>query len=479
MRLTCTNMTCQTMLNYSEPLILSLFINGVKDMELQQDLLAEQNMTLPKAVTQAVARETAKRSQGILDTSQQVVTGISTYKKGLNKAVVPPDCCGNCGNKRHIDRKECPAKDNVCSCGIKGHYYYRDGKKRNPQSGGGKKTTKNDEADSKEKTSQGIGENCFSLQAEGKTNRGPGISTDPLKSLPTMPTIDQPNEVILASLQYHEGNDRWVNRAKDENSNKLHVIIKPMLEQWEQLHDDPSCTPTKSRMKKTQSAGIADTGASVLCSGTNLMRQLGLEEKNLIKTGTVIRAANEAKLEVLGFIPVSVQVVGHQNKKSIQALYITNELKSLFISRTCLPDLGCLPRTCPYPAEEAETCAPLTEGNLAPCGCPARTETPTAPTKPPFPVTDTEECRARLQEWLLDHYKSSTCNTCPHQILPGMTGPELKLAIKPGATPTCHSIPHRIPCTGESRSRRASRGMSRWVSSRSCQPTPQPSGAKR
>ena len=85
MRLACTNITCQTVLNYSEPVILGLFINGVQDMELQQDLLAEQNMTLPKAVTQAVARETAKRSQGILNTSQQVVTGISTYKKSLNK----------------------------------------------------------------------------------------------------------------------------------------------------------------------------------------------------------------------------------------------------------------------------------------------------------------------------------------------------------------------------------------------------------
>jgi hypothetical protein len=119
--------------------ILGLFINGVKDMELQQDPLAEQNMTLPKTVTQAVACETAKRSQGILDNSQQVVTSISTYKKYPNKVIVPPDCCGNCGNKRHSDRKDCPAKDNVCSCGIKGHlrkYCYRDGKKRNPQSGG-------------------------------------------------------------------------------------------------------------------------------------------------------------------------------------------------------------------------------------------------------------------------------------------------------------------------------------------------------
>ena len=39
LRLTCTNLNCQTVLNYSELVILGLFINGIKDMELQQDLL--------------------------------------------------------------------------------------------------------------------------------------------------------------------------------------------------------------------------------------------------------------------------------------------------------------------------------------------------------------------------------------------------------------------------------------------------------
>jgi hypothetical protein len=109
------------------------------------------------------------------------------------------------------------AKDNTSSCGIKGHfrkYCYRDGKKRNLQ------------------TSHSIGETCFSLQAEVEDNMGPGLSTGPLKSPPTMPTIDEPEEVILASSQYSEGNDKLVNRVKDESSNKLHVLIKPDLEQW-------------------------------------------------------------------------------------------------------------------------------------------------------------------------------------------------------------------------------------------------------
>ena len=91
-------------------------------------------------------------------------------------------------------RKECPAKDFVCSCGIKGHfrkYCYRDGKKRNPQSvggGNGKKTTKKEEADSKEETSHSIGEDCFSLQLEEiPDNRmsGENLSRH-------LPTINQP-----------------------------------------------------------------------------------------------------------------------------------------------------------------------------------------------------------------------------------------------------------------------------------------------
>ena len=45
-------------------------------------------LTLNKAVTLAVARETAKRSQEVLDTNQQQNAGISTYKMGLKKVDV-------------------------------------------------------------------------------------------------------------------------------------------------------------------------------------------------------------------------------------------------------------------------------------------------------------------------------------------------------------------------------------------------------
>ena len=210
----------------------------------------------------------------------------------------------------------------------------------------------------------------------------------------------QAERVKSPSLVYSKGNNKWVDRAKDEWANNLHVLIKPMLDQCAQLHEDQTCTPSKSKIKMTQAAGVADTGATVLCSGVNMMRQLGLQEKNLIKTSTIIMAANEEKLDVLGYIPVTVKVVGHPNKLSTQALYITRQLKRLFISRTCLQELGCLPRSWPYPPEDTETCTPI--------------------------ISET------LDEWLLDYFKSSTFNTSPHQVLPGRSGQDLKLPIRRG-----------------------------------------------
>ena len=50
--------------------------------------------------------------------------------------------------------------------------------------------------------------------------------------------IDQPEEVLLASLVYSPGNNKWVDRAKDNDANQQHVHIKPMVDQWSHLHHD-------------------------------------------------------------------------------------------------------------------------------------------------------------------------------------------------------------------------------------------------
>ena len=72
---------------------------------------------------------------------------------------------------------------------------------------------------------------------------------------------------------------------------------------------------------------------------------------------------------------------------------------------------------------------------VAPCGCPTRME---APQLPELPFAATESNKERLKEFLLQYYKSSTFNVCPHQPLPLMQGPPLEFRMKPDAKP--HAI---------------------------------------
>ena len=61
----------------------------MQDTDLQQDLLAEQDLDLDKCLRIATARETAKRSQDTINTTTQAVDKISAYKEDMKKIQIP------------------------------------------------------------------------------------------------------------------------------------------------------------------------------------------------------------------------------------------------------------------------------------------------------------------------------------------------------------------------------------------------------
>ena len=79
----------------------------------------------------------------------------------------------------------------------------------------------------------------------------------------------------------------------------------------------------------------------------------------------------------------------------------------------------------------------------APCGCPKRTQPPPTPPELPYPATEAN--RERLQEFLLDYYGSSTFNTCPHQRLPLMEAPPMRLMVDHSAQPVAHHKAIPVP----------------------------------
>ena len=80
------------------------------------------------------------------------------------------------------------------------------------------------------------------------------------------------------------------------------------------------------------------------------------------------------------------------------------------------------------------------------CECSPRGATPEPPELPqPIESYSVEELKKRL----LDHYKSSTFNTCKHQQLPLMQGPPLEFHVDENATSyVCHT-PAAVPAHWE------------------------------
>ena len=60
LRIKCDH--CQQQCNFSDKLIITLFLMGLQDADLQQDLLAVQELDLDKCIRIATARETSKMS---------------------------------------------------------------------------------------------------------------------------------------------------------------------------------------------------------------------------------------------------------------------------------------------------------------------------------------------------------------------------------------------------------------------------------
>ena len=118
MQCTCTTTVKCKCIDFTDPMVLYMLVAGVNDMELQEELLTEADLTLELAEKKAIAKESAKYSQ------EDISRLNSTYKSNRNEAVEGP--CSYCGwTKKHADRKKsCHAWTAKCSCGMPHHYQH-------------------------------------------------------------------------------------------------------------------------------------------------------------------------------------------------------------------------------------------------------------------------------------------------------------------------------------------------------------------
>ena len=187
----------------------------------------------------------------------------------------------------------------------------------------------------------------------------------------------------------------------------------------------------------------ADTGCMSSMAGLNTIARLGLSRQSLIPVTTQMKSADCSRITLLGatFIELYGKNPNGDTITTKQMVYITPNTEAFYLSRKGCEDLGIISNRFPTIGDtttniEASITTHRPSGNqgeeIAECGCLKRTPPPPI-TLPPCPLTD--ENREVIEEFLINHYKSSTFNMCTHQELPRMKGPPMHIMVNNAATP--------------------------------------------
>lgn len=205
---------------------------------------------------------------------------------------------------------------------------------------------------------------------------------------------------------------------------------------------------------------IADSGAQSCLWSRKEFLASGFSMHDLIPVRHMMKAANRAPITIDGAVLLRLRgksTAGEYVEAAVM-VYISPEARSFFLSKEAMVQLGVIPANFPQigsailntvngSVTEAASLGTARESEPLPdradCGCLRRTQPPGEPDKLPFACT--AENQEKMKLWLLNYYASSTFNQCPHQILPKMEGPPIKLHVDADAKPVNLRTPAPVP----------------------------------
>ena len=482
-RVKCKAPGCGEECDYTAEVVLDNLIRGLADEEIQRKVLAlpDEDCTLTKVVKFVEAEEMGRQSMRDTKDISGDMNALSSYRRQKRDPVGGDQQpggvrggrrCYDCGgNFPHIKDDPCSALKEPCKRCKKFGHVKRHCPLRNTEKGEKKKEDHNEIVNLEELLSlHHDGNDGVVMDWEyGDLSLLEGVVMGISESHSKRGKVAK-NRRVLGHLVYDRESQSFVERVRSK-TNRMNISIEVdnvnYGKLWKSLNEGKKVEERKQRMNcdKVHDIAIGDTGATVCCTGTAVMKSLGLVQEHLLPTNLTLVAANRKSLSVLGAVPVMLEVMSVDGSTPVMIrdlMYVVEELKHTYISRDALEGLGSVNKYFPLPpprrfrgsiAAIRGTSSAMVEdkpciqsGNLdgprAECGCPVRTE---APDVPPIPFPPTEENRERLEAFLKEKYRSSTFNTCNHQPLPLMHGPPLQLHIKKDAVPTAIHVPGQVP----------------------------------
>ena len=252
----------------------------------------------------------------------------------------------------------------------------------------------------------------------GSSSVGAFTTTDTISQVSTLETI-QPQKIISKNE---------LKRSTRSDHPRVHIkIAKP------------------NDTRHADIMAVADSGAMSNLWGLKEFLDAGFTRDDIVPVTIDIRAANKVNLNVVGYFRANI-CGDNRNGKNISCydkIFISDSVQDFYLSFDTMLSLGILSSAFPEVGQfrqeqEITTHATISTDTSAVCDCPKRGPVPPRPAKLPFEPT--EENNGKMRDWLLDYFKSSTFNVCPHTPLPAMSGPPIEMHVDESAKPrACHT----------------------------------------
>lgn len=269
----------------------------------------------------------------------------------------------------------------------------------------------------------------------------------------TSGAADSEIDAGVALLQEAKSLSSSINTVQRQTTNSSHAKV--------QVREHPKVTIQVCPIGKNSFAtvtGIADTGAQSNIWGFKDFKAAGFETSDLQDASINICAANKEPIPIEGGLAANLQGItpDGQAVKCESMIYVSKVVSGLFLSFDTLVRLKAVTSefpiigSCQFDNKPKLFVQSMNSSAIGSadcvsqtCDCPCRTAVPPRPKSLPF--SPTPENVDKMKNWLMENFKSSTFNVCPHRPLQAMSGPPIKIHIDKCAEPRVCNTPAPVP----------------------------------
>ena len=324
---------CRKNVDYTHHIVRDCIIRGISDDNIRLDVLGNenQNMDQDALVSYIESKEAGKRSISRISSSQSAAAARSSYRNQRTSSLRGnTEKCSHCGTIGHGDgsnkrsRKEkCPAYGQTCAkCTRKHHLSSVCKSRRKPQP---QTSTPDDTTTSTSATID---------KQDGAFSSLCSINSDTTLGL---------RSVILDHHLYDNMCNRWSCQPSKAQP-FINLAMSTHKDDYQALGFTMTCPPCSCTLQ-----GMADTGCQSCLCGLQIIRKLGMSEKDLIPVTMRMHAANKQDIKILGAAIVRLCGISKTGKQlqTRQILYVTDNADKLFISREACIALGMISKDFP------------------------------------------------------------------------------------------------------------------------------------